>query len=429
MPPLPSPPPGPPQWPHCGDGADPATDPVGCRGIHVPGHTACLAHITDDQRTAYLATLSPGADIVHSGTPFNEPLLTSLLNAVRDPTSQRPHLGNTGFHEAQFSSPAEFSGAQFSGHADFGGAQFSSPAWFDGAQFSGHAWFNWAQFSSRAQFDGAQFSSLTWFSKAQFGHADFGGAQFSSPAWFDGAQFSGHADFFGAQFRVMSLFGPVVCGQKVDLSSAVFEVPVTLEIAAREVRCVRTRFESTAIVRLRYARTDLSHAVLSSLVAVTAHPTSLAVDESLLAGPAHVRVASVQGVDAANLVLTDTDLTDCLFTGAFHLDQLRLEGRCTFAPVPIGLHHRGLWPVRWTRRRTLAEEHHWRAHSAGQSAPAPSQAPSPRAWRTGPHHPDPDLTADPEDVAATYRQLRKAFEDGKNEPGAADFYYGEMGAA
>ncbi|MFC8146817.1 hypothetical protein ACFUKV_34545 [Streptomyces paradoxus] len=24
------------------------------------------------------------------------------------------------------------------------------------------------------------------------------------------------------------------------------------------------------------------------------------------------------------------------------------------------------------------------------------------------------------------RQLRKAFEDGKNEPGAADFYYGEM---
>ncbi|WP_333773090.1 hypothetical protein [Streptomyces sp. IBSBF 3136] len=29
------------------------------------------------------------------------------------------------------------------------------------------------------------------------------------------------------------------------------------------------------------------------------------------------------------------------------------------------------------------------------------------------------------DVAALYRQLRKAFEDGKNEPGAADFYYGE----
>ncbi|MFI6149924.1 hypothetical protein [Streptomyces sp. NPDC051109] len=29
-------------------------------------------------------------------------------------------------------------------------------------------------------------------------------------------------------------------------------------------------------------------------------------------------------------------------------------------------------------------------------------------------------------MAATYRRLRKAFEDSKNEPGAADFYYGEM---
>ncbi|WP_308076687.1 hypothetical protein [Streptomyces hydrogenans] len=51
--------------------------------------------------------------------------------------------------------------------------------------------------------------------------------------------------------------------------------------------------------------------------------------------------------------------------------------------------------------------------------------PEPRRWRTGPHHPDPARTPDPDDVAALYRQLRKAFEDGKNEPGAADFYYGE----
>lgn len=57
--------------------------------------------------------------------------------------------------------------------------------------------------------------------------------------------------------------------------------------------------------------------------------------------------------------------------------------------------------------------------------PAPGHAFSLRQWRPGPHHPDPDLTPDPEDITAVYRQLRKAFEDGKNEPGAADFYYGE----
>ncbi len=32
----------------------------------------------------------------------------------------------------------------------------------------------------------------------------------------------------------------------------------------------------------------------------------------------------------------------------------------------------------------------------------------------------------PAQLAPVYRALRKAFEDGKNEPGAADFYYGEM---
>ncbi|MFF6903314.1 hypothetical protein [Streptomyces hydrogenans] len=136
-------------------------------------------------------------------------------------------------------------------------------------------------------------------------------------------------------------------------------------------------------------------------------------------------MTSVQGVDATHLVLTDTDLSDCLFSGAFHLDQLRLEGRTTLASTPTGWHRRGIAPVRWTRRRTLAEEQHWRAQIAGQPTAPAGTLPDPRRWRTGPHHPDPALTPDPDDVAALYRQLRKAFEDGKNEPGAADFYYGE----
>ncbi|WP_234321303.1 pentapeptide repeat-containing protein [Streptomyces katrae] len=553
-----------PPWPHCAHGADPATDPVGCPGIRVPGHTACLAHLTDTDRNAYLASLAPGADIDHRGTPFTEPLLTSLLYALRHPTTQNPHLGDARFDWAQFSGDARFDWAQFSGDAGFNGAQFSRSAGFNGAQFSGDAgfdrarfsrsagfnraqfsrsagfngaqfcgdaWFDTVQFSGGAGFDGAQFSGAAGFNGVQFsGDARFGGVQFSGSAWFEGAQFSqfagfnrvqfsrsagfnraqfcgnawfgtvqfsgnagfnraqfcgdagfdtvqfsgnaafsgaqfsrvagfegvqfsrdarfngvqfsgdarfggvqfaGHAEFTGARFVVLSWFGPMVCGQGVDLSGAVFEVPVTLEIAAREVRCVRTRWESTATMRLRYATADLSHAVLSAPVAVNAHPTRFttsdrSVDESRLVGPAGVRVASVQGVDAAHLVLTDTNLAGCLFVGAFHLDQLRLEGRCTFAPAPTGWHRRGIWPVRWTRRRTLAEEHHWRALSANQPAPAPGEVPSPRVWRTGPHHPDTDLTPDPEDVAATYRQLRKAFEDGKNEPGAADFYFGEM---
>ncbi|MFE1312421.1 pentapeptide repeat-containing protein [Streptomyces sp. NPDC058755] len=507
-------------------------DPVGCRGIHVPGQAACLAHVTDAQRTAYLAALAPGIDIDHRGTPFTQPLLDELLSALRAPTTGRINIGDAQFEEAQFSGQADFEGAQFSGDASFGMAQFNGPARFDGAQFSGSAGFlaaqfsgdagfSGAQFSSDSRFDMAQFSGSAWFPAAQFsgdagfsgaqfsgsarlafsgtahfvracfgreahfdqaqfsgeahfneaqfsGSAWFGGAafnraahftsalfsggarfdrtqfdqftlfygaQFSDYAWFDEAQFSEDVWFAGARFNGVSALGPAVCAGRMNLSGAVFTVPLTLQVAACELVCDRTQWESTATVRVRYARVDLTDAVLSAPLAVTAHPAPFTTgdpphqvaDETLLADrPPKVTVISVQGVDAAHLVLTDTDLSECLFTGAFHLDQIRLEGRTTFAPVPQGIRRHRIWPVRWSPRRTLAEEHHWRAQAAGQPAPSPGQTASPRRWRTGPHHGAPAHTPDPEDMAAVYRQLRKAFEDGKNEPGAADFYYGEM---
>ncbi|MFB7829729.1 pentapeptide repeat-containing protein [Streptomyces hydrogenans] len=486
-----------PAWPHCAHGAGPA-DPVGCRGIHVPGHTACVAHLPDTDRDTYLAGLTPGADIDHRGTPFTEGLLNQLLNAVRDPNTADPHLGDARFEEAQFSCDSNFAGAQFFGDALFDGArfsgvarfvgaqflgvarfvgvqfsgnalfdeaqfsyaarfvevqflgvarfigaqfsqaarfdeaQFSDAAWFVGARFSGVARFVEAQFSQAAQFDEAQFSDAAWFVGARFsGAALFGGAQFSSNVRFSGAYFSRNARFDGVQFLMAWEWGPVMCEGRVVLSGAVFGAPVTLEIAAKEVVCTRTRWQSTATVRVRHASVDLGHAVLEAPLAVTAHPTPFTtsggtlLDETVLSGSGAVRVVSVQGVDAAHLVLTDTDLSDCLFSGGFHLDQLRLEGRATLASTPTGWHRKGIAPVRWTRRRTLAEEHHWRAQTAGQPPVSAGTPPEPRRWRTGPHHPDPARTPDPDDVAALYRQLRKAFEDAKNEPGAADFYYGE----
>ncbi|GAA2652912.1 hypothetical protein [Streptomyces vastus] len=162
---------------------------------------------------------------------------------------------------------------------------------------------------------------------------------------------------------------------------------------------------------------DLSDAVIEYPLSVAARPSAFTsdrrqVDEiGLVGADPSVRVASLSGVDAAHLVLTDVDLSDCRFTGTFHLDQLRLEGRCTFAPAPVGLHRRGVLPIRWTPRRTLAEEHHWRAATGATGrTPAPSDS-----------HPA-ELPA----LAPVYRQLRKSLEDAKNEPDAADFYYGEM---
>lgn len=212
------------------------------------------------------------------------------------------------------------------------------------------------------------------------------------------------------------------------LSGAVFVAPVIIALAAPRVECVRTRWEATATLRLRYADLDLTDAVVTQPFAVTSHPTELVdssrdVAESALPGPPTVRVTSLRGVDAMHVVLTDTDLTRCRFTGAFHLDQLRLEGRTVFAAPPRGVHRRRLFPTWWTRRRTLAEEHAWRALS---QPPANPVAPTDREWVPGPDHPDPILTPGPDDLAPVYRALRKASEDAKNEPDAADLYMGEM---
>ncbi|MFF3275873.1 hypothetical protein ACFYWU_33780 [Streptomyces chrestomyceticus] len=122
--------------------------------------------------------------------------------------------------------------------------------------------------------------------------------------------------------------------------------------------------------------------------------------------------------------MTDVDLSQCRFAGAVHLDQLRMNGGTAFArPPPLGWHRHGLVPLRWSRRRLLAEEHHWRAARTGRLAPGRQLAI--HQWQPGPHHPNLARTPGPEPLAALYRQLRKALEDGKNEPGAADFYYGE----
>ncbi|MFF9714649.1 pentapeptide repeat-containing protein [Streptomyces sp. NPDC014603] len=252
-------------WQPCGHGADPASDPVGCRGIHVHGHTACLAHLTDTERTAYLTGLTPGADIDHRGTPFTQELLEALLNALKNPSTGKPQLGRAMFYGAQFFGNAPFLDVQFSNDAWFQGVQFFGDARFSRAQFFGNAEFVDVQFSRRAMFVGAQFSGDARFTRAQFSaNAIFIEAQFSRDAWFVAAQIFGDVKFDRAKFEGVSVLGPMVCAGQVALSGTVFVLPVTLEIAAREVVCERTRWESTATVRLRHAAVNLSHAVLTA---------------------------------------------------------------------------------------------------------------------------------------------------------------------
>jgi uncharacterized protein YjbI with pentapeptide repeats len=395
---------------------------------------------------------------------------------------------------------ANFESAKFTGVARFGPTEFAGNAWFGNATFTGNALFEKARFTGDAIFINATFTGDAVFKEAEFeSDACFVKAIFVGEPMFDDAFAHYGLRFVGGQFESASHLGPVLCTE-LDLSRSVFRKPVTIEAGARWVVCERTRWQSAATLRLRYAGVSLTDAVVTQPVAVTHHPTPLG-DESRVTGNPSVQLMSLRGVDAAHLVFTDIDLADCLFIGAFHLDQVRIEGNCVFRPPPVGLRWRGIWPERWSRRRTLAEEHHWRAMPTTSRKPHPgwagrrddvpdwvverqpvgqgNHATTERFWRNAFGSAEKELAShyeelemrrrksnrplgllwlywvltypglqtlrtfdywratrrqpaiprgkpQPGDVAAIYRSLRKALEDAKNEPDAADFYYGEM---
>ncbi|MFJ6843739.1 pentapeptide repeat-containing protein [Streptomyces griseoluteus] len=406
--------------------------------------------------------MTPGADIDHRGTAFTENLLSELLTALREPGSGTPHFGSARFERATFAGTAGFDGATFSGSARFDQANFFGDAHFRKARFEeeahfagvningharfrqskirGEAWFHRAKFDGDADFYMAKIERLARFAEAHFsGESSFVGVGFGGGAWFPGVKFGGRAEFVGAVFNGPARFirvqftgdavfataefernvkmGPIVCAGTLNLSEAAFRTAVTIEAAAATVLCRRTQWDSTAALRLRYASVDLTDAVWEYPVSVAARSRRFLWGGEEVAEPGltdpHVRIRSLQGVDAAHLTLTGVDLSDCRFAGTLRLDQLRLEGRYTFAFAPSGLRWHGIRPVRWTQRRALAEEHHWRSARFVDAG----------GWRPSPAV---EGALEPAELAPVYRQLRKSFEDGKHEPGAADFYYGEM---
>ncbi|MBM7774250.1 uncharacterized protein YjbI with pentapeptide repeats [Actinokineospora baliensis] len=288
---------------------------------------------------------------------------------------------------------------------------------FSGAIFQGHASFLDCRFEGLASFEGARFEA----------DAMFGGSHFQDNAVYSGTVFAAKASFTGASFGKVAWLGPLVADQ-VDLEGAQFDGHVEVVAETSLVQARRVRFEDTAIFRLRYAVLGLEGAnfgVSSSISGgdrpFVAHRTGpVAAHNDTVKGWLRRQgredldtawnplLVSVRDSDVGNLVLTDVDLRWCQFAGARRLDQLQMEGRC---PLNVPPPRRGR-----ASRAVLAEEHFWRARGRSKN------------WTA--EHPLGEQTSviRADRLAALYRSLRKAFEDGKNEAGAGDFYYGEMEA-
>jgi Pentapeptide repeats (9 copies) len=385
------------------------------------------------------------------------------------------------FNQARFGGKACFDSVQFNGNAEFENAQFRRDVSFEGANFGTNAYFSMAQFHGEASFTAASFNGHAWFGGTRFGEdATFAATQFKGEdVDFIGTRFDGWAGFVGARFngdlaldgvevaksaafdeiyvKQAVEFGPLLVADTLTLDGATFEDAASIEVVASKISCVAVRFSEEADFSLRFAEIVVERTTFAKPSTISFFEDTFTyravgetrvdedadiemLDESLVSAnrqQARPRVLSLRGVDVSKLVLANVDLRSCLFAGAHNLDQLRIEGPRLFAssPPPWRLRVMGrrlaVW-VPWTRRQTLAKEHHWRSQ--------PCQVESPEARLSRPHWHQPDTQVPrwliahglrvqrllPDHVASLYRALRKAEEDNKNEPGAADFYYGEM---
>ena len=299
-------------------------------------------------------------------------------------------LGGVSFHGSDFEESASFQGATFAKSVSFVDVTFFCPAQF--------AYISIDEAEEPFRYGEVTFGGVADFRNARFAAgADFGGAIFESRARFEGARF-GTAEqtadglFEGARFRQALTLGPMLAHRAVSLDRAIFEAPsVRIAVSAPDVSCVRTHFVGRAHLEARFASISLEDAEFAQPSIVGGSKPQFQLEDSadlfddsdLRDRDRRPRIKSLARANVANLTLADCDLRECCFIGAHNLDGLRFEA-VEFA-----------WTKRpATVRRMIADE---RNDEVARGR-----------------------------LARTYRALRKGREDNKDEPGAADFYYGEM---
>lgn len=352
------------------------------------------------------------------------------------------------FDGAVFSSAASFYGCTFFGSASFQNVNFNDEVTFGDAEFEGSVAFARSFFGKSAVFRNARFHAKASFVKSRFGNeadfsrihlndnGDFQEAKFELGANFRGANFIKAAYFNGVAFDRSTEFGPLtiyrtlymrktsfaigsvidIKGYGIDASESIYLDGITMRLGGAQINLREARFGGPSIITTRLAE--------DRFVREGAHPP--------LVGPQlrnstnyrdTPRLVSLQGADVANLRLNGVDLRSCFFGGTHNLESLQIEGPLPFAQPPRGL---------WSRRSVIAEEHWWRhKYEIKRKYKEWSPTECRPFWQLAPTNTAAEghtanSRASAAGISATYRALRKGLEDTRNEPGAADFYYGEM---
>jgi uncharacterized protein YjbI with pentapeptide repeats len=342
-----------------------------------------------------------------SGVTFTAALFAEVRGAAGSLVGAAGSLLGPGefqdavFEDAVFTSDVDFSGFTFRGDTSFSGARFEGEADFSTVRFRGRVSFAGAVFEKDCRFDGSTFP----YNGAAYASgepvpgarsADFTRAVWRGRASFEGIWAAQDWELSRARFEE-SLVGEGRCEGVLRLAGAVLKEDVRLTFDAGQLDLESAKFGGSLELRLSNALVRLDHAELGARASVIHHGGSPATppDHPANGSRPHKlpRLAGLRHVDAAQLMLIKVDLSNCRFADAHHLDLL-VRTDCKYDDRRRWRRFLGVVPVRCVRRPVLADE--------GPGGPGPSA------------------------VAVLYRQLRKGMEDGKNEPGAGGFYYGEM---
>ena len=364
----------------------------------------------------------------------NTELTLQLTGCVfEDEINLTPGFSNTWFDDVRFRRAAFFSGADFTGETAFRKVRFEGGANFNRARFDGSVTFEGvtgqlgmafqdAIFAGRAEFgplrgdrweaapvtdvDSSYAGSIRRVGDdfpTTFERLDCSGAEFRGDLELD-CTVSDFASFVDTRFtRVFGAIG----SPKVAFDGGHFTGESSLALFGGEISMPGCRFEETC--RFRFSGDLVADACFFLAESTIAGPLRQATETG--------RIRSLRGASVEHVTIQDADLSSCLFDGAYNLDELRIAPSCRFAAPPDALG--------FAHRQTIAEENLWRAHRpVRHRRGAAWEVPAFPEWLGG-RVPSPQ-TLEPSDVALLYRALRKSTEDRKDQPGAADFYYGEM---
>jgi uncharacterized protein YjbI with pentapeptide repeats len=380
------------------------------------------------------------------GVVANESILRDALGAarIRDATFKR-QISLAG---AEVVAPLHFANVIFESPFDFNGAIFTATFEFRGCRFKKELYGAFAFFNAgppswrECAFDRQVTLSYAHAARVSIGleqcvfdeglMADgiggpllmrgsaFKGAvslvnASASAVVMDEATLEGHLDLEGAslqglhaenaRFHRVFQIGPAVV-KHCYLSRAVFRARVRMEIQSEDLTLRGAVFEGGGTVFLKEGEVSLEQ------VSVGRH--------LLVAGPAErgslPLVRSIRDADAGSMTFSQVSMKECIFYGAHNLAALTLESTVELPATPKFFS---------TRRRCIADEILWRISRGGVLA-VPWRSLTRDMWKGGGSaRPDPEPPA-PDQIETVYRELRRGRESRSDQPGGADFYYGEM---